>query len=284
MTSNKRSIIAFSGRKAALLTKHEKLPLVSPYLLEVGLSVSLTSAFNTDELGTFSGEIARKLLPVECARQKAKLAIELTGLDVGIGSEGSFGGGPMPGLMNWDDEILVLYDALNDFEIVSLAQGPVKASDFSMTSLSVLKKHLDSFDKDQAWILKTDSALVKGLKGYREISLQLEKHGLLSESQYKQQQVRLEPDLRAMNCPERQYYIRQAAQQLSQRIQSLCPSCNAPDFWRAEAVRGAPCLACGLPSDVPKAFIKRCTVCQLEEQEPSDTQFIEPGQCQLCNP
>lgn len=278
------SATRLNGRNAALLTKHDKLPLIQPFLAPLDISIQSTDAFDTDELGTFSGEIARTLSPVDCARKKAQLAIEATGLDIGIGSEGSFGGGPMAGLMNWDDEILVLYDAKNDFEIVSFAQGPIKVNEIAIQSFAELDKIRSDFDGKQGWILKSKSRLRKGLTEYRDILQAIESLELKSEMAFKHQQVKLEPDFRAMYCPERQDYIRKAALQLSERIGALCPECEAPDFWRVEAVKGARCTACGLASNVPKAFIKRCRICQFEVQEPSETEFIDPGQCELCNP
>ena len=75
--------------EAALLTKHHKLALIAPALATAGIQVRSTDAFDTDTLGSFSGETPRLQTPLECARTKARLAAELTGLPIGIGSEGS---------------------------------------------------------------------------------------------------------------------------------------------------------------------------------------------------
>ncbi|WP_333606893.1 hypothetical protein [Arsukibacterium sp.] len=57
---------------AAFLTKHHKVPLVAPALAEVGIMVQLTDLFDTDSLGSFSGEIPRTLSPLACVKTKAK--------------------------------------------------------------------------------------------------------------------------------------------------------------------------------------------------------------------
>lgn len=271
-------------RQGALLTKHEKLTLISEHLADVGISVQETSAFDTDNLGTFSGEVPRSLSPLECAKRKAKLACELTGLDIGLGSEGSFGGGPMPGFVNWDEEILVMYDKQTDFEIVAYVQGPIKVGDFTPLSIEQLRNQLKKFDANQGWMVSTDTLLAKGLQCFEQVLEVLDSHGLADDEILSRRKVRVSPDFRAMMCPERQDYIRQAAKQLKQRIAAQCPICGTSDFWRVEAVSGAICSACGVPSEHPKAFIKRCRECNHEVQEDSDTPYIDPGKCQICNP
>lgn len=278
------SLVSISGRKAALLTKHEKLPLINAAMLSAGVEVILTDEYDTDELGTFSGDVARTLSPLECAKFKARKACELTGCELGIGSEGSFGGGPMQGFVNWDEEILVLHDRVNQFDIVAFAQGAIKVNEFSVTSRDVIKTQLAKYDPGQAWTLKSADSTVKGLRNFQEIARALEELNWLTDDNHSQQSIHIEPDFRAMFCPERQAYIKQAAEQLAQRIQSLCPECHAPDFWRSEIIKGAICMGCGLPTELPKAFILRCSHCLFEGQEKSETQLVDPGQCQFCNP
>ena len=72
-------------QRASLLTKHHKLPLITPALAQAGVIVELTDSFDTDTLGTFSGEVPRTLSPLDCAKTKAKLACQISGLSFGIG-------------------------------------------------------------------------------------------------------------------------------------------------------------------------------------------------------
>jgi len=74
----------------------QKEALLRPcYSKALNWQVVSTDAFDTDQLGTFSGETSRTLSPSDCAARKAHLACELTGLSMGLGSEGSL----MPALM-----------------------------------------------------------------------------------------------------------------------------------------------------------------------------------------
>ena len=47
----------------------------------------------------------------------------LTGEQFGLGSEGSFGGGPYPGLMNWDEEVICFYDKRTGIAIYVSGSG-----------------------------------------------------------------------------------------------------------------------------------------------------------------
>ncbi|WP_066961687.1 DUF6671 family protein [Microbulbifer sp. Q7] len=273
----------YQNLSVALLTKHDKGAVISPPLAKLGLHVVTTDAFDTDTLGTFSGEIPRELSPRECAAHKARLACELTGLDFGLGSEGSFGGGPMPGLVNWDEELLVFYDAKQDLEITAHAAGTVGLGPISSSSWQELSDWVGRFPPEQAWILRLSDRLYKGLTGNASMQKILIEQGLLTQGAI-QGEVRLEPDLRAMHCPERRVYIAQAAAQLCQRLQSLCPTCTAPDFWQTSVERGLPCAWCSEPTALAKTRIKQCRQCGFTERQPVEQAQADPGQCQRCNP
>lgn len=278
-----RSRNALQGRSIALLTRHGKGALVAPALAALGLSLRATDAFDTDQLGTFSGEVERTLAPLECARRKARLACELTGLDLGLGSEGSFGGGPMPGLVNWDEELLLLWDRRSGQEIVARAAGPVSIAAFAWKSPQDLQTELAAFDPAQAWIIKHPDGVSKGLRGMNEI-LQAMRHSTRDSRASDAAGVIIEPDLRAMHCPERQVYIRQAAEQLAERLQSPCPRCEAVNFWLDAQEPGLPCAACEAPTPLPLAAIRRCHVCGYEQREPDRRPAADPQYCSWCNP
>lgn len=273
----------YRHRRVALLTQHNKGPLIGPALETLGLDLITTRAFNTDRFGTFSGEVERKLPPMECASRKARLACELTGLKLGLGSEGSFGGGPLPGLVNWDNEILLLYDASHDIEITSFAYGPIKLKPVAVASLTELNEKLAEFPAQQRWILRRPESTTKSLRGYEMVASLLQKLDLVDGDTLRESIV-LEPDLRAMHCPERQDYIRKAAEQLTQRLQSPCPACAAINFWHDTAEQGLPCDWCGAPTDLPIAYVKRCYFCNYAERERVGIGTADPGMCQRCNP
>lgn len=273
--------------EAALLTKHHKLALIGPALAKVGILVITTDAFDTDTLGSFSGETPRLQTPLECARTKAKLAAELTVLPIGIGSEGSFGGGPYAGLLNWDDELLLL-DTQTGQEILAFASGPVPLANLETDQLAAIAQHLQQHDAAQGWIFSSaqgdGQGLVKGLVGFEQIHTALASAGLLLDANTLTEYIKLQPDLRANMCPARRAYIQQAAKHLAERLRSLCPACYKPDFWRKAIETGLPCEVCRYPTDCIKSYTKKCDCCGYIEQEPSRLKFAEQGHCPLCNP
>ena len=274
----------FRGRSVALLTKHGKAGVIAPALAALDLTVVHTEDFDTDTLGTFSGEVERTLSPLECARTKAKLACTLTGLEIGLGSEGSFGGGPMPGLLNWDSELLVLHHAGMNYEIVAAAAGPVRLAPVNIASLDALEQSFSGSDPGQGWILRAGQRVIKGLEGAPAIAARLRALSQVDRAGRLINPVTIEPDLRAMHCPQRRAYIRQAAEQLAARLQSGCPACDAPDFWPDATEPGLPCADCGAPTRLPLAHVRRCRVCRHTVREPAAHPFADPGKCDWCNP
>ena len=273
----------YPHRSVALLTKHAKDTVIGPELAKLGLTIVVTNAFDTDSLGTFSGEIPREISPRDCAARKARIACELSGLNLGLGSEGSFGGGPMPGLVNWDDEVLLLYDARRDLEIAAHASGAVGLGNISSSNFQELCAGIDRFPAEQAWILRRPDRIHKGILGKEALRRLLTREGLLQHGNLGEE-LCLEPDLRAMCCPERRIYIHQAAQQLCQRLQSTCPACTAPDFWQNTVERGLPCAWCKAPTSLAKTLIKECRQCGFIERQPVARTHADPGHCQWCNP
>ncbi|MBJ7429162.1 MAG: hypothetical protein JHD28_09430, partial [Bacteroidia bacterium] len=85
----------FNNRKIVIATKHKKEQVIAPLLLEeFNINAIICEQLDTDQLGTFSGEIERNLSPIEAAKRKCYMAMELTQCDLAIASEGSFGPHP----------------------------------------------------------------------------------------------------------------------------------------------------------------------------------------------
>ena len=109
----------FKGRNLLIATQHHKEKVIAPILEKLlGVHCSLSQNFDTDELGTFSGEIERKEDPIYTVRQKCLRAMELNNCDLAIASEGSFGPHPSFFSIPADDEFLILIDKKNDLEIL----------------------------------------------------------------------------------------------------------------------------------------------------------------------
>ena len=267
-------------QRVALITKHEKARWIAPYLAPLGYEVFESSIFDTDILGTFSGEVERTLSPMDAALTKAKKACELTNTDWGLGSEGSFGGGPAPGMINWNDELLCLYQASTGIAIYAHAAGPTSIQDLTLNGRVPIKQKLLLYPK-QLWILRSEKGVQKHIqKGLS--AEQLLDH--LEKITVSSQKVTIEPDLRAMNCPERQQMIAKAAEDLVRRLSETCPQCQAFNFVVKEKQYGLPCSLCTLPTEQAKSWIRICDGCGCRTDEVVLQKGADPTYCQFCNP
>lgn len=254
----------------ALLTRHKKGILLAPALQPLGFSLFSTESWDTDRFGTFSGDIERPLPAIEMVRLKAILATDLTGCDYGLGSEGSFGGGPYPGILPWQQELVALFNRNTGQCVVGMAAGPSPLSMQQINDEDALALLLSRYP-GQGWIIRTDDNVEKALTTKTEL--------LTRVSSWP---ATLEPDWRAMYSPLRGQRIEAAANNLAQRLSSHCPACSRPDFWPDDIHTGLPCRVCGTPTHLIHRRIARCN-CGFTQAHPIET-LADPFDCPNCNP
>lgn len=108
----------YSGAHVAVGTKHGKARQLAPPFRDVlGAHLVTPPDLDTDQFGTFSGEVARRMTAVEAARGKATFAMRVTGLPYGLASEASYGPLPAIGLPG-HEELLVFVDDTRGIEVV----------------------------------------------------------------------------------------------------------------------------------------------------------------------
>jgi hypothetical protein len=263
-------------QKVALITKHQKARWIAPHLATLGYEIVESNLFDTDSLGTFSGEVERTLSPNNAALTKAKKACELTGTDWGLGSEGSFGGGPAPGLINWNDEVLCLYQVSTGITIYAHASGPSSVNELTLDGPVPLKQKLLRLP-DQLWMLRLKHGIEKGLSAEQVLTR-------VQQIDPSSQKLKIEPDLRAMHSPERQLMIEKAAKDLVRRLSETCPQCQIFNFVVKEKQSGLLCALCTLPTEQAKAWIRICDDCGYRENDVVQQKSADPTHCQFCNP
>lgn len=278
---------AYRGRTAALLTQHGKERMVGPVLRSaLGCRVQHVSGYDTDLLGTFTREIPRAGTQVEAARRKARIGMTLSGLPLGLASEGSFGPDPMMGMFPWNVEYLIWIDDEQALEVVGRAQGQAHFGHLltgDWTEAESFARRWE-FPAHQLVIrpdAEDDPRLRKGISSWPE----LESAFMTARLESVKGQVFLETDVRAHANPTRQRTIRAAAEDLAARLHSGCPACGAPGFWPVDRVPGLPCADCGAPTREAQADILACVKCTHRgTRERTDQQYADPARCDYCNP
>jgi hypothetical protein len=275
------------GARVALLTQHGKEQVLAPPLLaSLGARADVVSGFDTDTLGTFTRDVPRPGTQREAARRKAELACELSGLSLGLGSEGSFGPGPY-GFGVWDLELLVLVDRTRGLAITGYALEPGFAHHETVRT----RAELDTFARGarfpaHALVVRPDHAdhprVWKGLGTAEALEAAFEEAQAASATG----RVFVEHDLRAHLHPTRMGVIGRAMEDLMARVLTLCPACEAPGYGIEAPVPGLPCGACGEPTQVPRADAWACVACSHREERPRHVgpRFADPGRCDGCNP
>ncbi|WP_448519112.1 DUF6671 family protein [Rhodoflexus sp.] len=272
----------FGNRMAALATIHEKEKIILPIFdqfIELNICVA---AVNTDQFGTFTGEIAREGTQIETIRRKCLAATAQTGLSIGIASEGSFGPHPQMPFVACNYELVMLKDLETDLEVCG--RYLTTATNFSQKTVSAVAEALAFADSvgfpAHGLIVRGRNNVVKGIRAFEHLIQTVETEltkgdGLLY----------IETDMRAMHNPMRREAIAKATEDLVQRLITACPACNRPGFGKEEPIYGLPCSWCGLPTQEIKGYRMRCPTCQHTVEVIShEKEFADPAVCTFCNP
>lgn len=268
-------------QELVFLTCHGKETAVAAALRKHGYAIQTYSDFDTDSLGTFTGETSRDLTQAQTALKKAQLACELTGKRFGLGSEGSFGPHPQAFLLPWNMEVLAFWD--NQHQHAIYAIHGTAHTNFASEKVSSLDAGFEFAEKVlfplHGLILGTasDAFFKKGLKHLGDFKTSLERALKLSPA------VWLESDMRAHMNPSRMQAIEQTAEKLSVLLGSDCPQCKLPGYGLSELVKGSPCQDCLTPTRIPKAEKWACNHCDFMEIHPLGS-LAPAASCDRCNP
>ncbi len=279
----------YRGVWAAIATMHGKERAIAPVLCRwFDMNVTTAPGIDTDALGTFTGEIARRGTMVDAARAKAMLAIDRTGAAIGIGSEGAFGPHPSIPFATSGQEVLLLRHAETGHEILvhrhartNFAHAILGASDDPSSFLAGV-----GFPEHAVIVRPVETAdisvLFKGLRRAEAVQDAIRDVAARSAKR----QAMLQTDMRAHLNPTRMAAIGRLARLLALRTARCCPSCGTPGFGITGVARGLPCADCGLPTEMVRAEIHGCTACGLTTRrfERADRVRAEARWCQFCNP
>lgn len=277
----------FKGKTLHVVSKHEKQQSFEPILSErLGFVCQTMYKVDTDLLGTFSGEVARMLSPVDCAREKCRRAREYVREGYLLASEGSFGPHPTLGWVAAGEEWLVLYDVEEDAELI--VHDITMDTCFWQEAIANEEACLDFLQRvgfpAQRVIVKSsqEKAEIVYKNGSTPEEIVQSMHTILSQKG----SCFIETDMRAMYNPTRRKHLSQVASLLADTVSNICVSCGWYGFSVTAVERGLPCSWCGSPTRSVLCEIYTCRRCNCKEIKkfPRGIQQEDPQYCNQCNP
>lgn len=277
----------FAGRNLLIASKHYKERVIAPLVVEkLGIKDVIITDFDTDSLGTFSGEIIRKEDPITTVKNKCLKAMELSKYDLAIANEGSFGAHPTFFFCPADEEFIILIDKKNNLEIIERVIST--ETNFNANTITSEEELFAFCEKAQ---FPSHAVILRPAENdYRQIYKGIQDKNTLMEA-FKQllssySKVYIETDMRAHMNPSRMKVIAEVTQKLIQKIQSICPNCSTPGFGISDAKVGLPCKQCHLPTKSTLSYTYTCLACghQKEKKYPHAKTWEDPMYCDFCNP
>lgn len=269
-----------------LATKHAKSIAIAPPFWEVLQATVLEHIIDTDQFGTFSGEIDRVGSVIECARKKCQQVFKLTAdkADFVLSSEGSFGPHPFIPFLPVNHELLYFIDRKRGFE---LHLSHVSEITNYQSKLIHSLKELDELIKaaqfpSHSLILRPEGQvdqIIKGVNCLADLETAFTKCLKASSSG----RVHVETDMRAHCNPTRMAVIKELAFKLANRLATLCPDCKCPGWGEVDEESGLECSVCQLETNLIKCKIFGCVRCSYKEKFPV-MKKASPTFCQNCNP
>ena len=277
----------YRGHLAVLTSQHEKQRLVAPSFREVLGVELLERALDTDQFGTFSGDIERSASPLDTAIAKARLGMKESGLPLGMASEGSVGPDPFIPFVISDIEHLVWVDAERDIVVSeshrSLDIRAASTRTFVGAELGDFLQRAD-FPRHRLIVKAENSSplhCAKGIGSAQELEAAITECSSYSATGA----VIVESDLRAHCSPSRQANIAAAARLLALRISTHCPDCHTPGWGKVGVERGLLCRDCSsFVEKAVRADVLGCVKCDFKKLEPRAESRADPAICNWCNP
>jgi hypothetical protein len=257
-------------------------PLIKQFLQ---INTSPAGDFNTDEFGTFSGEVERPFDPITTLRMKILKGLQLSGETLGIGSEGSFGPHPQLHFVPADQEIVMMIDLEHQLEIVEVVTST--DTNFAHAEIHSVKDLIDF--ANQVHFTSHGLILKKSMDGKvmsMEKGIVTWDHLQMVFMRFKKQSdlIIAETDMRAFLNPSRMRVIESATERLMKKILRACPMCQWPGFGETQTKPGLPCSWCGAPTRLTQSTLCRCSHCNYVEEKLSADDHAEPQFCDHCNP
>lgn len=280
----------FQGRTAVLASMHGKEKVIAPLLeAELGICVIIATGIDTDQFGTFTGDVPRTESAYQTALRKIEAARKrFPDQTLFVASEGSFNPHPDAPILTVNSEIVVLVDDLNDIEIAGTHHSMETTAERQVirTPEDAIAFAVNKDLERNALVAKTyTGSRPIFLKGIRSIpALRRIMRHFFSVSTTGE--VELETDLRAFCNEQRMANIGKATEHLLRKLNTPCPSCGWPGFEITETQYGLPCSQCHMPTKLAKSHLFSCKKCgcTVGKGNTHNLLFADPMHCDHCNP
>lgn len=279
----------YIGKKCVIATMHDKERAIAPAFLDLlGLQI-FKIGIDTDQLGTFTGEIERRGTPLSCVREKCELAMKESKSLIGIASEGSFGPHPVTPFLGCDHEILYFMDQERGFTLhQSLFSTKTNQCAEAFSDLLQLKTFCARVQfPSHGLIVRPNRSnrkefIVKGIQTFDMLEDAFFKSCRLSEDG----NALVETDMRAHMNPTRMEVIKELADSFAKRLATPCPLCHNPGWGVVNVQKGLECELCGSETEMIKSEIFGCPKCLYQENRLREDglTLANPRYCGWCNP
>jgi len=292
MDENKLKAIAnspYTGCEIILTTKHQKSKALSlPFANILGANI-LEYTADTDNLGTFSGEIQRQGTALETAKQKCEWGLHANQAQYALASEGNFGPHPIIPFMPFSKELLYFIDKKNALHLC-ITEVYTKTN-YQMQEISSYVQLTEFAAKalfpSHALIIRpfpqqTLQPIFKGIKTKEKLEEAFVEACKLSPKHT----AWVETDMRAHFNPTRMQMINNLGEKLAYRLCCLCPKCATPGWGKVNVTAGLACGWCKMPTQEIKAEIFGCAKCnyQAPMAPAHGKDKADPTHCPNCNP
>lgn len=272
--------------KIILATKHKKEQAIrKPFEDAFNATIIVPDDYDTDQFGTFTGEIPRLDTAYNTVIKKAQEASLKYGFDYAIANEGSFGPHPMIYGVPADIELITFIDHKND--IVVLESEITTETNYAYQDITIDDDYIEFLEKikfgPHGLIVRSlnDNAIIaKGINQTDQLKIMLK--SLFNDNKV----IRLETDMRAMMNPTRMNIINKLAVKLVKRLQQTCNQCKTPGFGAQSVEGNLLCEDCGSETELYKFKVLNCLKCDHHEYtpRPDGLEKAEAKYCQYCNP
>ncbi|WP_407685729.1 DUF6671 family protein [Mycobacterium sp. HUMS_1102779] len=276
----------YAGTVIAMGTMHGKEHQVAPPFADVlDARVVAPAGIDTDQFGTFTGEVTRTSTPSDTATAKARLAMRAAGVPYGLASEATYGA--WFGMLAVHEETLVFVDDVRGIRVVEGvdtpgAPGPPRSVGGAGEGVDAARSF--GFPRQGAAVKAAvgDRVRVFG-KGITDTGTLI---GVVGAALALADDNRawVEPDLRAHHNPSRRDVLAALAGRLARRLATPCPGCGCPGYGKVASRDGLPCRACGCPTTLIAADVHGCPACTHSSTVTRSRADAAPRFCPACNP